>query len=176
MTSGLGAPFAAGMLEFAIACGCRKFLVIGSGGVLEKTIARDQLIVPTSAIRDEGTSYHYAPPSREISLDPDIVTQINHFLDRKQIKYMTGKTWTTDAFFRETPEKIQARKQEGAIIVEMEASALIAVAKFRQVKLGYILGAGDDVSGMEWDHRGLMRTTSFHEKFFWLAAEFCSTW
>jgi len=176
MTSGLGASFAAAMLEYAIACGCKKFLVIGSGGVLDRTIARDQLIVPTSAIRDEGTSYHYHPPSREIALDPAVVTQINHFLDRKQIKYMTGKTWTTDAFFRETPEKIQARKQEGAIIVEMEASALIAVAKFRQVKLGYILGAGDDVSGLEWDHRGLLETTGFHEKFFWLAAEFCLTW
>jgi uridine phosphorylase len=145
--------------------------VIGSGGVLDKTIARDQLIVPTSAIRDEGTSYHYYPPSREIALDPDVITQIKNFLERKDIKYMTGKTWTTDAFFRETPEKIQTRKKEGAIIVEMEAAALIAVAKFRQVKLGYILGAGDDVSRLEWDTRGLMKTTGFHEKFFWMAAE-----
>jgi len=171
MTSGLGASFAVAMLEFAIACGCKKFLVIGSGGVLEKTIARDQLIVPTSAIRDEGTSYHYQPPSREIALDPTVVTEITDFLDRKQIKYMTGKAWTTDAFYRETPKKIQARKNEGALIVEMEAAALIAVAKFRNVKLGYILQSGDDVSGMEWDHRGLMRTTGFHEKFFWMAAE-----
>ncbi len=171
MTSGLGASFAAAMLEYAIACGCKQFLVIGSGGVLDKTIARDQLIVPTSAIRDEGTSYHYHPPSREIALDPAVVTQIKDFLDRKEIKYLTGKTWTTDAFFRETPEKIQARKKEGAIIVEMEAAALIAVAKFRHVKLGYLLAGGDDVSGLEWDHRGLLRTTGFHEKFFWMAVE-----
>ena len=171
MTSGLGAAFSAGMLEFAIACGCKKFLVIGSGGVLEKTIERDQLIVPTTAIRDEGTSYHYYPPSREIALDLDVVANIKDFLDRKEIKYMTGKTWTTDAFFRETPEKIQARKKEGAIILEMEAAALIAVAKFRHVKLGYILGAGDDVSGIEWDSRGLMKSTGFQEKFFWMAAE-----
>ncbi|MFX1338511.1 MAG: nucleoside phosphorylase [Promethearchaeota archaeon] len=173
MTSGLGAPFAAGNLEFAIASGCKKFLAFGSCGVLDKTIARGQFIIPTAAIRDEGTSYHYIPPSREISADPNIITKIQKSLDAKQIKYICGKTWTTDAFYRETPKKIEKRKREGAIIVEMEASALFAVAQFRNVQLGYILAGSDDISGIEWDPRISLRARKFPEKFFWLAVEVC---
>lgn len=171
VTPGLGAPFAAGMLEFAIGLGCTKFLVIGSCGVLDRSIPADHLILPTTAIRDEGTSYHYCPPSREIELNPVIQSQIRAYLDQHNIPYNQGKIWSCDAFYRETPDKINLRRNEGAIAVEMEASALAAVAKFRGVSLGYLLGAGDDVSGLEWDHRGLMKSLSFHEKFFWLAVE-----
>ncbi len=175
LTPGLGAPFAAGMLEFAIAMGCTKFIVVGSCGVLDRTIPPDHLIIPTSAIREEGTSYHYHPPSREIEIDPSMQKIIKAYLDCKNIKFIEGKTWSTDAFYRETPEKIKLRRQEGALAVEMEAAALAAVASFRGVSLGYILGAGDDVSGVEWDHRNLMKSMGFHEKLFWLAAEIGSS-
>ncbi len=171
VTPGLGAPFAAGMLEFAIALGCKKFIVIGSCGVLDSSIPSDHLIIPTTAIREEGTSYHYVPPSREIAIDPQMQSFIKSYLDEKKIKYIEGKTWSTDAFYRETPDKIKFRREEGAIAVEMEAAALAAVASFRGVSLGYILGAGDDVSGMEWDNRSLMKSMGFHEKLFWLAAD-----
>jgi uridine phosphorylase len=171
LSSSLGGPFAAGNLEFGIALGCSQFLVIGSCGVLDSEIERNQFIIPSSAIRDEGTSYHYIPPSREIQTDPAVVDTIYQFLNSKGIKNMIGKTWTTDAFFRETPSKIKSRKSEGAITVEMEAASMLAVAKFRNVKLGYILAAGDDVSGVEWDRRLATRTLDFYEKFFWIAAE-----
>lgn len=170
----LGSPFAAGNLELAIALGCSKFLVIGSCGVLDNEIERNQFIIPTSAIRDEGTSYHYFPPSREIEMDPEIVEGIHKYLNSKGIKNRIGKTWTTDGLFRETPSKIRARKAEGAITVEMEAAALFAVAKFRKVKLGYILAAGDDVSGIEWDRRLSSMTLDFYEKFFWLSVDVVS--
>jgi len=173
MTSGLGAPFAAGNLEFAIATGCKKFLAFGSCGVLDKSIERGQFIVPTAAIRDEGTSYHYIPPSREISANPNIVRKIQNNLDLKQVQYICGKTWTTDAFYRETPKKIEKRRNEGAIVVEMEAAALLAVAQFRNVQLGYLLAGSDDVSGLEWDPRISSRTRKFPERFFWLAVEIC---
>ncbi|MHA1646680.1 MAG: nucleoside phosphorylase [Promethearchaeota archaeon] len=171
VTPGLGAPFAAGMLEFAISMGCEKFIVIGSCGVLDSSIVPDHLIIPTSAIREDGTSYHYHPPSREIDIDPEMQKIIKSYLDEKEIKYIEGKTWTTDAFYRETPKKIKRRRMEGAIAVEMEAAALAAVASFRGASLGYILGAGDDVSGLEWDDRNLMKSMGFHEKLFWLAVE-----
>ncbi|MHA1617857.1 MAG: nucleoside phosphorylase, partial [Promethearchaeota archaeon] len=158
VTPGLGAPFAAGMLEFVIGMGCKKIIVVGSCGVLDSSIPSDHLIVPTSAIREEGTSYHYLPPSREVLIDPTMQAFIKSYLDEKNIKYIEGKTWSTDAFYRETPEKIKYRRNEGAIAVEMEAAALAAVASFRGVSLGYILGAGDDVSGLEWDHRDLMKS------------------
>ncbi|TFG16072.1 MAG: phosphorylase [Promethearchaeota archaeon] len=170
----LGSPFAAINLDYAITLGCSKFLVIGSCGVLDSEIERNQLIIPTSAIRDEGTSYHYIPPSREIEMDPEIVSKIHEYLNNKGIKNRMGKTWTTGGIFRETPSKIRARKAEGAITVEMEAAALFAVTKFRKVKLGYILAAGDDVSGLEWDRRLTTKSLDFYEKFFWLSVDVAS--
>ncbi len=173
MTPGLSAPFSAAILEFAIANGCKKFLAVGHCGVLDETIARNQLIVPTSAIRDEGTSYHYIYPSREVEVNLELVLKIKTILDKKKIQYIAGKTWTTDAYYRETPERIKKRKSEGALTVEMEAAALLAVAQFRGVRLGYILAGGDDVSGLEWDRRDESGTLGFQEKLFWLAAEIC---
>ncbi|MFW9951378.1 MAG: nucleoside phosphorylase [Candidatus Thorarchaeota archaeon] len=172
-SSALGAPYAASVLEIAIAHGCTQFLVIGSCGVLENRIQRNQFVIPNAAIRDEGTSYHYVAPSREIEADSKIVGRISSYLSKNNIKNIIGKTWTTDAFFRETFGKIKRRKAEGAVIVEMEAAALFAVAKFRNVKLGYILAGGDDVSGLEWDRRLKMRSADFYERFFWLAVEIC---
>jgi uridine phosphorylase len=171
LSPSLGAPFAAGNLEIAIALGCTKFLVINSCGVLDNEIERNQLIIPSSAIRDEGTSYHYIPPSREIEVDRNIVSKIHKYLSTKGIKNLIGKTWTTDGFFREIPSKIRARKAEGAITVEMGAAACLAVAKFRKVKLGFILIAGDDVSGIKWDRRLQTKSLDFYEKLFWMAVE-----
>ena len=173
ISSALGAPSAAGNLEIAIALGCTKFIVIGTCGVLDREIERNQLVIPNSAIRDEGTSYHYAPPSREIKANPEIVKKIQACLEKRKIGNYTGKTWTTDGYFRETFGKIKRRKAEGAITVEMEAAALIAVANFRKVKLGYILSGGDDISGLEWDKRLQMGVPTFYEKFFWIAVDIC---
>ncbi len=86
---------------------------------------------------------------------------------------MVGKTWTTDAFYRETPGKVALRKQEGCLTVEMEAAAFFAVADFRDVTFGQILYGGDDVSGETWDSRRWNERTSVREKLFWLAAEAC---
>lgn len=175
MTPGFGAPFAAGNLELAIAMGCKKFIAIGSGGVLDADIARNKLIVLSTAIRDEGTSYHYIPPSREVEANPAMIKQIQEYLEKTHVDHLLGKTWTTDAFFRETPNKIKDRKAEGAVCVEMEASALMAVAQFRKVQLGVIIAAGDDVSGLTWDQRLQTKNASFPERFFWLAADICLT-
>jgi uridine phosphorylase len=139
--------------------------------VLDGSLTVGHLIVPTSAVRDEGTSYHYLPPSREVAADPHAVAVIEQTLQRHGVAYVTGKTWTTDAIYRETPEKIKRRRAEGCLAVEMEASALFAVAQFRGVTLGQILYGGDDVSGLEWDGRGWDKQRAVREKLFWLAAE-----
>lgn len=149
----VGAPVAVGVLDEMIGAGFKKIMVTGGCGVLNKEIQCGKLIVPESAVRDEGTSYHYLPAAREVDFDSDIVDLICTELDKIQIPHLKGKTWTTDAFFRETKAKVAMRKVEGCLCVEMEAAALAAVAQFRNVKLGQILYAGDDVSGHEWDHR-----------------------
>jgi uridine phosphorylase len=86
---------------------------------------------------------------------------------------LTGKTWTTDALYRETAAKVTRRRDEGCLTVEMEAAALFAVARFRGVPLAQVLYGGDDVSGAEWDSRHWDKSTSVRERVFWLAAEAC---
>jgi len=169
----VGAPLAAGLLEEVIALGCRKFIACGSAGVLSGDIAVGHVVIPVSAVRDEGTSYHYLPPTREVQASPEAVSAIEQVLKRYSIPYILGKTWTIDAFYRETPSKVKLRREEGCLTVEMEAAALFAVARFRRVLLGQILCGGDDVSGEEWDARRGVERAPFREKVFWLAAEAC---
>ena len=108
---GVGGPMATGLLEEAIAFGCRKFIVCGGCGVLDKEIAIGHLILVASALRDEGVSYHYLPPGREIEADPLGLAALETVLLRRKLPYLTGKTWTTDAPFRET--RLQDRRPPG---------------------------------------------------------------
>lgn len=172
-TPWIGAPAAAGMLEEVIAFGCRKFIVCGGAGVLRKDIAVGHLIIPISAVRDEGTSYHYIQPAREIEANMLAVETIEKVLTRNDIKYLKAKTWTTDAFYRETREKVALRKSEGCVTVEMECSAFFAVAQFRKVILGQILYGGDDLSGNEWDARKWQTRKDIREGIFNLSVECC---
>jgi len=170
---GVGAPSAAAMLEVAIAKGCRKFIVCGGAGVIEKDLHVGHIIIPSAAIRDEGTSYHYLPPGREVAPSPQALLAIGKTLKQSGVKYSTGKTWTIDAPYRETKKKVLLRRKEGCLTVEMEAASLFAVAKFRNVTLGQILYAGDDVSGDEWDTRRWQSREKVRQKLFWLAADAC---
>jgi len=170
---GVGSPIAAAMLEEAIALGCRKFICCGSAGILDGSIAVGDILIPVSAIRDEGVSYHYLPPGREVTASVEGVEAIEEILKLHKHTYTLTKTWSIDAIYRETLAKIQARKAEGCLTVEMEAAALFAVAQFRQVKLAQILYASDDVSGSQWDARFQPGRALIREKLFWLAVEAC---
>jgi len=173
--AGVGAPIAAGQIEELTEKGCKKFIVCGSCGVLQKEIAVGHLIIPTAAVRDEGTSYHYAPPSREISVDEHMVLAIADALTEMKIPHIKAKTWTTDAIFRETPAKIQQRKAEGCVTVEMETAAYIAVARYNNVEFGQILYAGDDLGGDEWDSRNFNTQTEIREFVLRTTLDICST-
>ncbi len=151
--AGLGAPLSAILLETVIALGARKVVVCGGAGAVDRDLALGHVVVVDSAVRDEGTSYHYLKPAREIATDPGALRLVTGELEKLGVEHRVGKTWSTDAFFRETPEVLELRRGEGCIVVDMEASALLAVARFRGVKLVPILYAADDVSGDEWDHR-----------------------
>ncbi|MFC2038566.1 nucleoside phosphorylase [Chloroflexota bacterium] len=168
---GIGAPYASAILEELIALGCRKFISCGSCGVLDSDLKRGTVIIPSSAIRDEGTSYHYMPPSREIEMETEVVKKLESVLTRHGTEFKTGKTWTTDAFYRETRGKTKIRKEEGCIAVDMECSAFLAVAQFRGVLFGQYLSASDDISGEEWDLRPGDDRKSAQEKIFQLSVE-----
>lgn len=149
----LGAAGSAALLEELIVMGSKKFIVCGAAGVLQKGIQVGRLVVPYSAVRDEGVSYHYIEPSREIECNQHALSIIEKTLNNENIPFIKAKTWTIDAFYRETDDKIALRVSEGCVTVEMEAAAFFAVSKYRGVKLGQILFGGDDLSGVEWDSR-----------------------
>lgn len=169
----VGAAQAASLLEEVIAFGCRKFIACGGCGVLEKDIAAGHLIVISSAIRDEGVSYHYLPPAREIAAGQSGINALTKRMEVEGIPYRVGKTWTTDAPYRETPYKIAKRREEGCLVVEMEAAGMMAVAQFRGMTFGQALYGGDDLSGLEWDNRDWQSRADVRENLFWLCADAC---
>lgn len=153
MPSVIMAPGAVSTIEALRARGCSKFLVCGGAGSLKEGVTVGKLILPYAAVRDEGASYHYLPPSREAVCNPEALEKIRSELTRRGVPYLEGKTWTTDAFFRETAGKVRRRIEEGCITVEMEAAAFFAVAQFYGLELVQLLYAGDDLSGETWDSR-----------------------
>jgi uridine phosphorylase len=167
---GVGAPLAAGMLEELIALGGRYFIACGSAGSLMPGQAMGHIVVPVSAVRDEGTSYHYLAASRFIAADPVALDVVIANLKRHDLEHSTGPTWTTDAPFRETPSRVQRRREEGCLTVEMEAAALMAVAAHRGVPLAYYLYAGDDLTARGWQPRG-WRSSAARQQLFDLAIE-----
>jgi len=168
---GLGASFAAAIFEELIALGSRKFVACGSAGVLKSDLKRGTIVIPSAAVRDEGTSYHYLPPARIIETEPEVVLKLEAVLQKHHVNYEIGKSWSSDGFYRETKGKISRRKAEGCLTVEMECSALLAVSKFRGVKFGQYLEVGDDISGDQWNPRYVSNRMSNQEKVFWLAVE-----
>ena len=173
MQAPVGAALAGGLLDELIARGCRKIVVCGDAGVLDSRIVFGRFVVPTSAVRDEGTSYHYLRPGLEARPGRRAVAAIVGTLKAEGLPYITGRTWTTDGFYRETPRKVALRRAGGCITVEMEAAALFAVAKFRGVELGQMLYAADDVSGPDWDKREWGRRPDIPPELFRLAVKAC---
>ena len=167
---GIGAPWAVASMEEAIALGCRSFVACGGAGALVPGLALGHVVVPSAAVRDEGTSYHYLPPAREVLADPEAISVAVSVLERHDVPHTVGKTWSTDAPYRETPERIARRRAEGCITVEMETAAFLALARHRRVRFTQYLYAGDDVSGEAWDHRS-WQTHSVRRSLFDLAVE-----
>ncbi len=171
--AGVGAPLAASLLEEVIAFGCRKFIACGGCGALLKDILVGNLIVVSGAVRDEGVSYHYLPPEREITANQQAFNALVETLSKRGLPYQVGKTWTTDAPYRETAARIAKRKEDGCLVVEMECAGMMAVAQFREVIFGQVLYGGDDLSGASWDTRDWQLKNEIRNDLFWLCAEAC---
>ena len=150
MLTGIGAMMAAAMVEELKALlEIKNVIVFGSCGALCE-IPEGRIIVPDEAYRDEGTSYHYLEASDYIRIrNADVIAEI---FDREGIKYVRGRTWTTDAFYRETDGNRDRRLKEGCICVEMECSALQAVCDFRDIQLYQFLYSADSLHG-SWSRR-----------------------
>lgn len=147
----VGGPSASAFMEETIPRGGKYYIFCGAAGVLDKDIAHGKLLLPTAAIRDEGLSYHYLPPADEVALDPTSMAACRKALTDLGYPFAEGKTWTTDAFYRETRAKLARRREQGCISVEMECASLAAVAQFRGVSFAQFFYATDTLDGDGWD-------------------------
>lgn len=128
-----------------------KYIVFGGAGCLNKEIAHGKVMIPTEAYRDEGTSYHYAPAADYITVkNADIVAD---FMKENGLPYVKGKTWTTDAIYRETANNFEKRKADGCISVEMECAGLQAMCDFKGLDLYTFFTSGDLLDAPKWDSR-----------------------
>lgn len=162
--SGVGAPVCVGSLEELFVMGVETVVLFGTCGVLNREIGDCSIILPTSALRDEGTSYHYAPPGDEIAVNTRYGQLFMDMLEELHIGYASGKCWTTDAMYRETREKVARRKEQGCICVDMECSACGAVAQFRGRDVLQFFYAADNLDAEEWDARSLSNHALLEEK------------
>lgn len=155
----IGAPYAVMLLESLIAQGARQIIVIGWCGSISPEMKIGDIIMPSAAISHEGTSQNYMncteafpviSPATSPSESPGLTEKLAQFLDEKQVPFKTGCIWTTDAIYRETAEKVAFFNSRGAMAVEMECSALFAVAAYHKVELVSLLVVSDDLSGTQW--------------------------
>ena len=160
--SPIGAAAATQVMDTLVTCGCEIVIAVGSCGVL-KDLPENAFIVPTRALRDEGTSYHYLPASRYIELDEKPIGVIEETFKKHNHPFVTCTTWSTDGFFRETKDMVKYRLEEGCLVVEMECAALAACCRKRGAKFGQFLFTADSLADVhEYDARGF--GTASHEK------------
>lgn len=160
----VGAAGCVGVIEDVFAMGAEKLIIFGTCGVLDSSIEDCSIIIPNKAMRDEGTSFHYAKPSDEIDVNLKYTDIFTNILDNHKVKYNIGKVWTTDGMYRETRDKVKLRKSQGCICVDMECSAVAALAQFREKEIFHFFYAADNLDCEEWDSRSLSGSAKPLEK------------
>ena len=139
---------AAQFLDWLIGYGVKQIISTGTCGVLVD-MPENVFLIPTRALRDEGASYHYVAPSRYIDMNQQAFGAIEKTLKQKKIPYKKVMTWSTDGFYRGTPDKISYRIEEGCSVVEMECAALAAVAQLRGAIWGLLLFTADSLADID---------------------------
>ncbi|HJF10811.1 nucleoside phosphorylase [Lactobacillus crispatus] len=153
----VGASASTKFLDWLINYGVKQVLSVGNAGALDN-LPENTMFVPQEAIRGEGTSFYYKESSKIIALDKNFVRRVENEIKNLGFQYEKGTTWTTDGFFRETPNQVLQAKKLGAKTVEMECSALAACAEFRNISFAQILFTADSLADMDnydkrnWGH------------------------
>lgn len=160
----VGASACLAILEDIIVFGMENLIVFGTCGVLDSSIEETSIIIPRSAIRDEGTSFHYSEVSSEIAVNTKFHEEFKSFLDRQAVSYTEGKVWTTDGIYRETVDKMLEHKRNGAICVDMECSAIAALSKFRNINHFQFFYSADNLDAEVWEARSLGNSEDLEKK------------
>ncbi|MBR2743722.1 MAG: nucleoside phosphorylase [Clostridia bacterium] len=162
--AGVGAPAIAADIEELHAQGVEKVIIFGNCGVLDSSIKDCSIIIPNMAYRDEGTSYHYAEESDSIEVNQKYKDEFIELLKTFNFDYTIGATWTTDAFYRETTDKIQQYKNLDVKTVEMEGATIAAVCRCLGMDYFTFYYAGDNLDTVEWDERSLSGLVNIDKK------------
>ena len=162
--AGVGGPAISSDIEELHAQGVEKFIVFGNCGVLDSSIKDCSIVIPDKAYREDGTSYHYIPDSDYIEVNPKYKEQFIEILNDNNFEYTVGSTWTTDAFYRETVDKIKYFKNLNVKTVEMEGATIAAVCKYLNIEYFTFYYAGDNLDNVEWDERSLSETVHLDKK------------
>ena len=143
--------------------GAENFIMFGSAGALASELTTGKYVIPTESYRDEGMSYHYAPPADYIKVKN--AAFLEKLFTEKKIPFILGKAWTTDAVYMETREHVRRRKEDGCIAIEMELAGVQAVCDYYGFELYDFLATGDVVDQPEYDPEGLHEANHSFEKF-----------
>ncbi len=155
----IGGPATTSMMEELHARGVENFIFFGSCGELVSDMKKGAFIIPTEAYRDEGTSYHYMPVSDFVKVKT--ATHLEEIFKKKNINYELAKTWTTDALYKETKNKVKKRIESGCKVVEMECASIMAVANSRNINAYQFLYSDDTLAGGIWNIRALKEDKRF---------------
>jgi uridine phosphorylase len=139
------------VLEKLVALGAEEVIVTGWCGSLQPHVAIGDVVLPESAVSEEGTSRHY-PPMRDRQFpDPGLLDELHRRLAGRPVVTHRGEVWTTDAPYRETVGKVRDYQSRQVLAVEMEAAALFAVAAFRNVQLAAAMAVSDELASLQWN-------------------------
>lgn len=152
--SHIGSAMASGdVIDINWLTGANKFIMFGSAGSLDSNATDGKFVIPTESYHEEGLSYNYAKPSDYIEIRNSMV--VKKIFDELKLPNVSGKVWTTDAIYRETKAKLEARKSEGCIAVEMELAGVQAVCDYYGWNLYDFLVTGDVLDKAVYDISGL---------------------
>ena len=147
---GIGAPALTGIADEMMAWGTKRIILMSLAGGLQGHLGSGSIAVCNRAIRDEGTSYHYLPPARDVHASSVLVDDISNGLRQRGLAHTIGATWSTDAPYRETYEEVQHFQKEGVDAVDMESAGVFAAAQVRGVEAASAFVIADNLSGPRW--------------------------
>ncbi|MBE3519245.1 MAG: nucleoside phosphorylase [Firmicutes bacterium] len=147
--SSFGSPAAGMLMETLIASGIGRLVMLGQAGSLSSRCRIGSVVLPSFGVREEGTSYHYLPPAVECRPSPILFERLRTALE--PIAPVEGGVWSTDAPYRETRQKVELYARQGVLAVEMECTALMSIAMYRNVEFAAVLVITDELFREKWE-------------------------